>query len=124
MHSKSTRTLFGLAMCVIGLGMAGTVTAHPLAQPAGAMPVAAAGGSSTDKDDSKSKAGALPSFEQLDTNKDGRLQRSEIPHSMHELRMHFFDYDSSGDRALSPDEYQAYVASHSEGSYKSDLPSH
>lgn len=56
-------------------------------------------------DDSK----PAPSFSKLDRNHDGRLTRSEIPHSMHKLRREFRQYDRDGNGWLSKREYQAYA---------------
>lgn len=57
---------------------------------------------------SKASSDTKPDFDQLDKNHDHKLQRSEIPHSMHQLRVHFMEYDQNHDGSLSPEEYAAF----------------
>lgn len=59
-------------------------------------------------------ANGTPSFDQLDTNHDGKLTRSEIPRdvpALQQLRAHFMEADSDGNGSLKPNEYAAYTAS-------------
>jgi Ca2+-binding EF-hand superfamily protein len=59
---------------------------------------------------SQSTDNAKPAFAQIDKNHDGRLTRSEIPKTMHDLRSHFTTVDKDGNGSLSTEEYEAYDA--------------
>ncbi len=48
-------------------------------------------------------------FPSVDKNHDGFLSRSEIPKSMHDLRVDFNRYDGNGDHRLSPAEYSNFL---------------
>jgi Ca2+-binding EF-hand superfamily protein len=50
-----------------------------------------------------------PTFEQLDTNRDGQVAKSEIP-AEHELTTLFASFDDDGDENLSRAEFDEYAA--------------
>lgn len=52
-----------------------------------------------------------PTFDELDKNHDGRLKRSEIPQGMKQLRTYFDRFDTDHNLALSPGEYDGFLAS-------------
>lgn len=51
----------------------------------------------------------LPTFEQVDANRDGVLSRSELPDSLHDMRAHFRQYAYVGNR-VSHETYAWHVA--------------
>ena len=51
---------------------------------------------------------AQPTFEQLDTNRDGQVAKSEIP-ADHELTTLFASFDNDGDEMLSRTEFDEYA---------------
>lgn len=53
-----------------------------------------------------SVGGTLHMFDDLDTNHDGGISRSELPRDLIQIRTHFSDYDKDGNQRLSRDEYQ------------------
>lgn len=55
-----------------------------------------------------------PSFEDLDSNHDGKLVRSELPRdvdALKQMRAHFREADQDDNGSLSKHEYQRYVSS-------------
>lgn len=48
-------------------------------------------------------------FPNMDKNHDGFVSRSEVPKEMHELRVHFDQYDLNKDHRLSVAEYSSYL---------------
>lgn len=105
-----------LALCLLAAGSASAQSAQPQQQPQPqptpmqpppSTPMNAAPGSSD-----------APPFGELDTNHDGKLSRSEIPHNVEalkQLRAHFKEADRNGNGSLEPDEYAAYTASRTQG---------
>lgn len=53
-------------------------------------------------------SGDKVSFEKLDTNKDGYIERTDVP-ADHELAALFANYDLDRDNRLSASEFQAYT---------------
>ena len=51
---------------------------------------------------------AQPTFEQLDTNRDGQVAKSEVP-ADHELTTLFASFDNDGDEMLSRTEFDEYA---------------
>ena len=51
---------------------------------------------------------AQPTFEQLDTNRDGQVAKSEIP-ADHELTTLFASFDNDGDEMLSRTEFDEFA---------------
>ena len=49
-----------------------------------------------------------PTFEQLDTNRDGQVAKSEVP-ADHELTTLFASFDNDGDEMLSRTEFDEYA---------------
>jgi hypothetical protein len=52
---------------------------------------------------------AQPSFEQLDTDRDGQVAKSEVP-ADHELTTLFASFDNDGDENLSRTEFEEYAS--------------
>ena len=50
---------------------------------------------------------AQPTFEQLDTNRDGQVAKPEVP-ADHELTTLFASFDDDGDQMLSRTEFEEY----------------
>lgn len=51
---------------------------------------------------------AQPTFEQLDSNRDGQVAKAEVP-ADHELTTLFASFDDDGDEMLSRTEYDEYA---------------
>jgi Ca2+-binding EF-hand superfamily protein len=51
---------------------------------------------------------AKPTFDSLDTNKDGQVAKAEVPVE-HELNTLFASFDSNADQQLSRTEFDAYI---------------
>lgn len=48
-------------------------------------------------------------FANMDKNHDGSISRSEVPKELHDLRVHFDQYDTNKDHRLSVAEYSIYL---------------
>lgn len=99
------KAAIGILPALFGLAMAGAVQAQDTPQPASPPPAVAPPGA-------PAHTGAPP-FEQLDTNHDGKLSRSEIPKNvdaLKQLRAHFNEADINGNGTLDPGEYSSYTS--------------
>lgn len=52
---------------------------------------------------------AVPTFEQLDSNRDGQIAKAEVP-ADHELTTLFASFDDDGDEVLSRTEFDEYAS--------------
>jgi hypothetical protein len=90
----------------LGLIVAGSALAQDTAKPAAVPPSA-----------DRSQPAGKPDFATLEKNHRGYLLRSDVPHSMKHLRLHYDEADYNHDGRLSEAEYVGY----SGGPYQEDL---